>query len=133
MRAETLASKIKKGRSLIDNLDQTPVADKETIRLENNLMTKKYHSLTVSEVVNVLIKKNLSKYKKFVFTKRQALLDSCWGCFVRCGFQKKGLFTSRKREKFHILYKAGQDRLMDSLDVRRIIKAQQTLDNVIKL
>lgn len=81
-----MASKIKKGRSLIDTIDQVPALDKDTVNLENNLMTKKDHALTRFEVVNVLIKKNLSKYKKFVFTKRQALLDSCWGCFIRCGF-----------------------------------------------
>ena len=95
-------------------------------------MTKKHHTLTRSEIVNVLINQNLGKYRKFIFTKRQAILDSCWTCFIKLKCCRN-IRKSRKREKFHILYKSGAERLSQWLDIRSIVRSQQTLHNVIKL
>jgi len=96
--------------------------ERETERLENNILSKREHALTKSEVINVLIKQNLSKYKKFVFTTRQAFLDSCWSVLVGCACCRSRLQLNRKREKFHILYKTGTNRLLEALDVRSLVR-----------
>ena len=93
--------------------------DEEAVKFENSLMTKKQHTLTRQEVVNVLINQNLCKYKKFIFTKKQAILDSCWSCMVKFKCCK----ATRKREKFHILYKSGGNRLSQWLDIRSIVRS----------
>ena len=41
--------------------------------------------------------------------------------------------SSRKRHKFHILYKSGTDRVKDALDVRTLVRSQQKLHNLTKL
>lgn len=65
-KARSVARKLKKSRSLTD--ERTDEMDKDS--LEHDLLTKKEHTLTKSQVVDILIKQNLAKYKKFMFLNR---------------------------------------------------------------
>ena len=115
--AKRTTYKIKKGRSLTGDIDKL-----ETEKFEQDLLQNESHALTKSEVVGVLINQHLNKYKKFVFTSRQAMSDSCWSWMVGCFCLRKYFFRDRKKEKFHILYKTGTNRLKHILDVRSLAR-----------
>ena len=93
---------------------------KEQLELEENLFTSKSYKLKKEDVTQVLLKQNILKYKKFIFSSYQAIASRFWSCLFRT--------LSRKKQKFVLLYKDGEQRIENALDVRRIIETQESVE-----
>mmetsp|Transcript_21217 Transcript_21217/g.24890 ORF Transcript_21217/g.24890 Transcript_21217/m.24890 type:complete len:160 (+) Transcript_21217:515-994(+) len=117
---DSVLKPLKRGSSLVSWGSERDRRAQE--RLEANILCREGHKLSKIEVEQVLRKQNLQKYKKLQFTKRQALLDSCWSWLIGRSCFRNGFF-SRRREKNHILYKLGIKRLDQALDVRALVSA----------
>ena len=96
------------------------LVSKEQQELEENLFTSKSYKLKKEDVTQVLLKQNILKYKKFIFSSYQAIASRFWSCLFRT--------LSRKKQKFVLLYKDGEQRIQSALDVRRIIETQESVE-----
>ena len=79
------------------------LVSKEQLELEENLFTSKSYKLKKEDVTQVLLKQNILKYKKFIFSSYQAIASRFWSCLFRT--------LSRKKQKFVLLYKDGEQRI----------------------
>ena len=102
-------------------------------QFESSLLSTAEHTLAKQEVVNILIKQNLAKYRKFFVTNSQLILDSFQKCIEKLHCRKFCCKQTRKQQKFNILYKSGSERLLNSLDIRNLIRVNQTMQNLVKL
>ena len=67
----------------------------------------------------MLLKENILKYKKFIFSGYQAIASRFWSCLFRT--------LSRKKQKFVLLYRDGEQRIQNALDIRNIIDTYQSV------
>ena len=67
------------------------------------MFTKKGYKLTENDITQVLLKSNLQKYRRFIFSGYQAIASKFWSCLFRT--------LSRKKQKFVLLYKDGEQRI----------------------
>ena len=96
-------------------------------------MSKQAHQLTKREVLQVLIKQNLAKYRKFIVTNRDLWMDSCNKCLSSLRCRSFCCKQTRKEQKFNILYKDGSQKLKGALDIRHLIRSNQTMSNMVRL
>lgn len=89
------------------------------MELEHNLITSADYRLTSSDVKRILLSENILKYRKFIFSSYQAIASKLMTCLFRT--------MSRKRQKFLLLYRDGEDRIQEALDVRKIIQTHESV------
>jgi len=101
------------------------VRTQRQIELEDNLCSKKSYRLKKSDVTNVLLGQHIEKYQRFIFSWQQAIASYFWSCLFRT--------LSRKKQKFVLLYREGEERIQSALDVRQIIETHESVDLLKKL